>query len=785
MKLALTFLFAVACNGQTIGGKASLSGHVTFGAQSSVMVTVLQSNTQAVLSYTAPDSNPCIPEVSESATYSPLVHDVDSAIFTGANSDSRSGALTNGASRVLVIGKRATELGLDSAYYSRALQALTTHYYRITCGSAVATGSFATANIPIGSTGNELVKVDAATGSAIIPTFPNNRTATVIDEQTGALAKRVNLDAEGNGLSLYSGGRIPVCGYQLVGPGPGYLCSFPNLEGNPAPLYYIIPTTGEARYLGTMYKAGVYGGGGVGLASTFFDPSNPLYTYTTVEDEIAGHTLIVKFTYTGDYGVTPVSAGNWASLSTSLVTSNLKALLTAYDPTFDGSKFSCDFLIGGAYGLITCKRGIQDSYAWMFAMRMSDATIVAGIPVWKNANSRWCGNHSTFIVANTALVGMLPHEFSEGVISGPNLGLGPYETTLNGAIGANDTSIVVAGEPLNATDGGAEPYLMDAAIGDQFILGFDQTSIMEWVTLTGKSGNNWTVDRQTAQEWNGHTKRVWPSGTTVRAWCENNGSATQYDMWWKFLADPTGAGSGYFPDHYIYVSHKDVSPEGQVEERDGVIGPIMSSLDVPHTYSLSLDPKFAGVAGMADGNSMSTYPAYHQLNATTAEKQWFLDEPTFFGATQLGTGATLISGQLYKYVFGTWGGLHRKKTIPWPRWATGCSPTSVGRAPGISSAPLQRTVSNTATLPQSMSVAQGLLSATCMPTCQGWSTRHVLDSRRATTWTCASPTCHTGKGLSSSGSQPTPWGLIRLRWPPTTELATPASSVRDSAGSRI
>src|ERR1019366_3437406 len=46
-------------------------------------------NTQAVLAWSAPDSNPCSVQVSESNSLSPLVHDVDATLFTGADSDAR------------------------------------------------------------------------------------------------------------------------------------------------------------------------------------------------------------------------------------------------------------------------------------------------------------------------------------------------------------------------------------------------------------------------------------------------------------------------------------------------------------------------------------------------------------------------------------------------------------------------------------------------------------------------------------------------------------------------
>jgi len=150
-------------------------------------------STQAVISYTAPDPNPCTVEISESPTYVPLVHDVDTALFPGANSDSRPGAISSGRARVFIAGKRTAEIAADNWRYSRALQVYTTHYFRITCGSAQAAGTFQTSNIPVGNTYPEVPPVDRNNpGEYAWPYMPwSAANPSMIDPQTGVLFKPV------------------------------------------------------------------------------------------------------------------------------------------------------------------------------------------------------------------------------------------------------------------------------------------------------------------------------------------------------------------------------------------------------------------------------------------------------------------------------------------------------------------------------------------------------------------------------------------------------------------
>src|ERR1035438_1073894 len=129
-------------------------------AQPSSVTVVGTTATQAILTYTAPSTNPCTLEVSELASFSPLVNDVNGALFSRANLDSRTSGITNGTFRIVVVGTRTAQAASDGNVYSRALQASTLHYFRITCDGQAGQGSFTTANIPLGMTYSEPPQAD-------------------------------------------------------------------------------------------------------------------------------------------------------------------------------------------------------------------------------------------------------------------------------------------------------------------------------------------------------------------------------------------------------------------------------------------------------------------------------------------------------------------------------------------------------------------------------------------------------------------------------------------------
>lgn len=156
--ITLSSIFCITSYSQVrVTGKANLTGKTSIVSTNISTPSLGATSTQMNLPYATPDNSVCSIEVSESPTYSPLIDDVNPALFTNSNLDNRTGNLGTGTTaRVFVIGSRIAALALDSTIHSRALQAYTSHYYRITCNSTTwLTGTFLTANIPVGSTYNE------------------------------------------------------------------------------------------------------------------------------------------------------------------------------------------------------------------------------------------------------------------------------------------------------------------------------------------------------------------------------------------------------------------------------------------------------------------------------------------------------------------------------------------------------------------------------------------------------------------------------------------------------
>ncbi len=627
-------------------------------------------NTQAVLTYSAPDGVPCTVAVSQQPSMTPLVRDVDPALFPGSDQDTRPETIASQTSRIFVAGKRITQRASDGKNYSRALEAYAAHYYQVTCGSAVAAGSFTTANIPLGMTYNDVPQVDESNpGRWLIPTQLQDRTQTIVDPQTGALLKRVSLDAEaGNhaygyaGAFLTYGGFNRVCSPGLTGPAQGkrgYLCTFPDYGLGYGLLYFIVPSTGETQFLGMIGYAGASVNGSD--LSLYYSNGGNVY----------------RSTYTGDFRPAAGQEGIAMSPGALYSAASMNQLMKAFDPSFDDRYYTCGFGVPGPgqYALIQCNRGVQNSYGWVGAFYGGDGRaitanctdgdacprVVAAMNVFSAPATRWCGLHNIQMIPNNPLVGLNFQQLNDS----PNApGASRMATRLSAAVTPGDTTITVDGEPLSLAAAG-DPVRQDAAVGDVFILGDNPAESVHITAIApGPTAGQrvWTVTR-------GNPARAFPAGTVVWADCKAGFNLT----YWKFLNDPHGqdiTNQNVVIDHYWSGGgHADAGPLGRVTEYNSgwgvVFGRVIDHLNEPLSVEIDDSPFFAGAHGLDYGSTTSKHPSYHQDEAQTPapELRWFMDMMPFDGGNLMSPipGATLVSGQLYKYILYPTNPLARKQ----------------------------------------------------------------------------------------------------------------------------
>lgn len=361
----------------------------------SALAVLGSSPTQAIIGGIGPGS--CKIEVSESPTYVPPVHDVDPALFFGA--DAVSGPF-------FVVGKRFSTKAADGNNYSRALQAGTRHYARLTCGTAVQTLDFATAPLAVGTSYNDGPQIDTVTpGQWLEPTRFDDRTQTIVDPQTGALLHAVSINDEGglpsgfNGIFMLYGGFARMCAPGLVGPagGPlGFACTMVRYGQGGGVAYWIVPSTGEVRLLGSVP---ITGGGASGPLVN--GPDGSLRTYGP---DNSGNTIWQN--YTGNFVPSKeLPVDGWHTYSTV----SIGDLVHGFDNGFDPHAFNCGkpWAAAGTWALVNCGTG-QDAPGWLAVLYGGDGRaidpacadgeacprIVAAVDVFHQAATLNCTLHN-------------------------------------------------------------------------------------------------------------------------------------------------------------------------------------------------------------------------------------------------------------------------------------------------------------------------------------------------------------------------------------------------------
>ncbi len=158
-------------------------------AATTVQVTGV-TNTQAVLRVSGVAAASCTIEVSESATYTPLVHDVNATLFSGADQCGRASSTGQDGDWTIVVGLRNINTAANNRNYSRALQAATLHYYRVVNGGDMVTGTFTTATLPLGITHTDgFIPDDVYIGDPKYISVDQSGRETWIDPHTGVRAQ--------------------------------------------------------------------------------------------------------------------------------------------------------------------------------------------------------------------------------------------------------------------------------------------------------------------------------------------------------------------------------------------------------------------------------------------------------------------------------------------------------------------------------------------------------------------------------------------------------------------
>jgi hypothetical protein len=581
-------------------------------------------NTQAVLAYSAPDSKPCTVQVSESTTMSPLVHDVDSTLFADANSDTRTSSIVAGASRIVVLGARLSQAGLDGRVYSRALQTNTSHHYRVACGSSVDSGSFTTANIPFNMTYQDVPQLDSANpGTTVVPTLVNDRTQTIVDPHTGALIRRVSLPADsvsdgggGTGPFMYYSGFTRVCSDNLQAAPDGthgYLCSFAQGDGGYGTLYYIIPSTGEARYLG----------------HNPWGAAMPVISAPDAKFYVSSGRKMLAYTYAGNYMA--ASSGTAAKFSSTVViNTSLNAAMSAFDGTFPSANFPCSAgAPTGDYSLLKCSRGVQDTYAWLGVLRVSTGAIIAAMRLDDNIQCRWCALHQASLMYDAPAISITSHAL---VGQSPPLGGGPYVTTYTGGstLAIGSTKLAVSGEPSCAACGADSTVAL--ARGEDTFAFSDTGEKVRIVTKT--SPTSWVITA---------TRQSHAPGSVLTASCSYT------PLYWKFLADAHGSDTTntnlVADSHWPVGGHDDWITGLRITESTGypiVVGDLVAMIDTPITRIIGNSPLFAGKIAECYGDACVAHPSL------ALDQPWFTD---FFAWSWAGLNGVFspVAGQLYKY----------------------------------------------------------------------------------------------------------------------------------------
>lgn len=670
-----------------------------FLPQADITLTLSSTSKQIIISYTAPDTSPCTIEVSESATYSPVIDDVNNSLFSGSNSDDRSGSIGIGTvSRTFVVGTipdmkgLITNLASDSNRYGRALQPNTTHYIRVTCGTHTGTGTISTKNRPLGITRN-WERPMASAGVYAYPTITDNRDQIVSDPATGIKIRKLSNPVEdtvGGEVTSPASGAPWIFSQSTLNDSsgtPGYIATLPT-NGGSNRIYFVTDTA--SRFLGSAH---LYGGVITDFGSaTYFEAANPhfgtdprkLY-YTMPDSNGEAHVIMCYLPVSGsttyDNSVAsgadaPCNFSQSSDLTPNPNTLTDQALV--FDNTFVPANFGFgnNNWVQGNYLHFTALSGVQDTYGWVGSIDLttSPATLVAFMPLWKRGGAseksfRWCGIHTAHPALGTNFISFTAKTMYQDIIHSN------FHTTLNGAINDTQMTITFASNTPLGRSNSVDPPVYNENIGsiqegDEINLR-DVNGIREAMYLGSFiSGTTWNIAAR--GQAGGGIAKSHPDGTLVLMGCRchnPNDLSQGGPAWWDFLTDPHGndttgtylitqlANVVSYSGHEAWANNRGIAETGYA----AFIGPAMTNNTI---FTISDSPAFAGITYIASGNSWQKHQtSTQQTNADSIQSTvWGVDMAALDNdPATYKTSLTNVTGSLWKYVNANYPTLHRKE----------------------------------------------------------------------------------------------------------------------------
>ncbi|HTU48855.1 MAG TPA: hypothetical protein VMF91_27575 [Bryobacteraceae bacterium] len=669
----------------------SLSAFVASNAWALTVTPLSTTATQAILTYQAPDNEPCQVQVSENKSLSTLVYDVDPALFPGANLDSRPGNLSSGTARVFVVGKRAAEKAADGNYYSRALEAYTPHYFKVTCGSSQYSGAFHTANIPFGATYNDPLAADPnVPGGYAWPTMDiNDRARRYIDPQTGALIRPFTIPSDPGSHTTGASGGGSFCDATITTESgqTGNVCIFG------AGFWFLNSTTGDVNRLGTPFVYG-YRNWPWGLNQEFSStphigsdsnvPGSVVVLASGANADGSQGQLPITLQYQGNYtpftGNLPLCGSGQSPCEkmTQMIPSTIQDLVASKFPEAKGRGLTVGFISDGKL-FVWINHGNQNSYGWVVVYDFAQKQVVAAMNSFSGAGAcRWCTMH-----------GFNPSWYNPGwadptfdPMPGNGAGMGPYTSDIvTGSLGGPKT---LSRCPANKTIPGYlksyagqtfcstftvnhDPILNDGAIPNSKDYQTQQLEVGDFlhiddedVRLLQRSGTNgltWTVLRGWFRDTQSPDLHYVSShtGKQLSAQC---GFAWSYgNAHWNWAADPWQQN----PVSMVLEAHP--SGHGGQASANTLLRPgyDLWQGSVPAlweaqkpTFTVSENPLFHGVKdAVGDGNSVDVHPGDYQGT-------WFTDARPDNNFTVSSDGkphaASVVGGTLYKLTSSAYGG---------------------------------------------------------------------------------------------------------------------------------